>query len=193
MARIRTIKPEFWEDLKVGRLSRDERLLLIYLWYSTNDYGVAKYDFKSCKAGSKMLGYGVKTHYKCINQLIKNEFVEIIDENLLRIIPRKILGISRNNRFSEASIQEWNEIRKVVLRRDNYTCSYCGKKGGELHVDHIHPVSKGGLDELNNLTTACRKCNIQKKDKTLEEFEQWLKKKGYERQLCVLQKFLRGY
>lgn len=193
MARIRTIKPEFWEDIKVGRLSRDARLLLIYLWYSTSDYGVARYDFKSCKEGSKMLGYGIKTHYKCINQLIQHQFVEIIDDRLLRITPRKILGISRNNRYSEASNIEWKKIRQIVLSRDNYTCSYCGKKGGDLHVDHIFPVSKGGLDDLSNLTTACRKCNIQKNDKTLEEYKQWLKKKGYERQFCFLQEFLRGY
>ncbi|WP_408582140.1 HNH endonuclease [Enterococcus faecalis] len=38
------------------------------------------------------------------------------------------------------------------------------------------PFSKGGSDELDNLVCACRKCNRQKKDKTLEEFERWRKK-----------------
>jgi len=40
MARIRTIKPEFWEDEKIGKLSRDCRLLFIALWNFADDFGV---------------------------------------------------------------------------------------------------------------------------------------------------------
>lgn len=39
MARIRSIKPEFWESESVGRLSRDARLLFIGLWSSADDHG----------------------------------------------------------------------------------------------------------------------------------------------------------
>lgn len=42
MARIRTIKPEFWTDEKVGTLKRDERLLFIGLWNIADDQGVVK-------------------------------------------------------------------------------------------------------------------------------------------------------
>jgi hypothetical protein len=42
MARIRTIKPEFWIDEKVGRLKRDVRLLFIGLWNISDDQGVVK-------------------------------------------------------------------------------------------------------------------------------------------------------
>jgi hypothetical protein len=42
MARIRTIKPEFWHDEKVGNLKRDERLLYIGLWNLADDDGVCK-------------------------------------------------------------------------------------------------------------------------------------------------------
>lgn len=40
MARIRTIKPKFWDDIKIGRLSRDARLLYIGLWTFADDLGV---------------------------------------------------------------------------------------------------------------------------------------------------------
>ena len=40
MARIRTIKPKFYDDLKVGRLSRDARYLYIALWVFADDLGV---------------------------------------------------------------------------------------------------------------------------------------------------------
>ena len=40
MARIRTIKPSFWDDLKVGKLCRDARLTYIGLWTFADDCGV---------------------------------------------------------------------------------------------------------------------------------------------------------
>lgn len=42
MARIRTIKPEFWDDEKLARASRDARLTFIGMWTHSDDYGVVK-------------------------------------------------------------------------------------------------------------------------------------------------------
>ena len=42
MARIRTIKPEFWDDEKISLISRDVRLLYIGMWTFSDDYGVVK-------------------------------------------------------------------------------------------------------------------------------------------------------
>lgn len=39
MARIRTIKPEFWEDETIGLLSREARLLFIACWTAADDEG----------------------------------------------------------------------------------------------------------------------------------------------------------
>lgn len=39
MARIRSIKPEFWTDRKLARLSRDARLLYISLWNLADEHG----------------------------------------------------------------------------------------------------------------------------------------------------------
>jgi hypothetical protein len=58
----------------------------------------------------------------------------------------------------------WKRIRLQVLRRDAYTCAYCGDVADQ--VDHVHPKSKGGADELDNLVAACKRCNYAKRDKT---------------------------
>lgn len=42
MARIRTIKPEFWEDEKIGKLPIPCRLFFIGCWNFADDYGVVK-------------------------------------------------------------------------------------------------------------------------------------------------------
>lgn len=66
----------------------------------------------------------------------------------------------------------WAVLRSEVFERDNYTCTYCGERGGKLECDHIIPVAKGGGHDLANLTTACRPCNRSKRDKTLAEWMQ---------------------
>ena len=48
-------------------------------------------------------------------------------------------------------------------------CVYC-KAPGELHIDHIVPVARGGSNEIQNLTLACPTCNMRKHTSTAEEF-----------------------
>ena len=53
------------------------------------------------------------------------------------------------------------KLRFEVFKRDGFTCQYCGRKTPEviLELEHIIPLSKGGTDELDNLTTSCFECN----------------------------------
>jgi hypothetical protein len=60
--------------------------------------------------------------------------------------------------------------RSGVLRRDNYTCAYCGKKSGDnMTWDHILPRSRGGDDSWMNAVCACVKCNNKKGARLPEE------------------------
>lgn len=61
--------------------------------------------------------------------------------------------------------------RFEVLKRDEFTCQYCGRKSPEivLEVDHIVPVAGGGADDVINLRTSCWECNSGKSDKPLNE------------------------
>lgn len=58
--------------------------------------------------------------------------------------------------------------RKSIHNRDNYTCQYCGSTKN-LSVDHILPVSRGGLSTWENTVTACQPCNSKKGNKTPQE------------------------
>ncbi len=57
-----------------------------------------------------------------------------------------------------------SRMRFIVFKRDKYTCRICLKSGGELEIDHIIPVSKGGSEMIDNLQTACYTCNRGKRD-----------------------------
>lgn len=62
-------------------------------------------------------------------------------------------------------------LRFEVLRRDNYTCRYCGASAPDvpLTVDHVIPVALGGGDEPSNLVTACQDCNAGKSSTSPDE------------------------
>ena len=71
----------------------------------------------------------------------------------------------------------WWVMRQTVLERDDYTCVYCGRRGGRLGLDHLVPVSRGGTSELSNLVTACVACNSAKGARTPQEWLATLQQK----------------
>jgi hypothetical protein len=73
-------------------------------------------------------------------------------------------GGSVGEAYKTMSRQVSTAKRFAVLNRDKFTCQYCGRRGGELEVDHVVPYSRGGSDEMDNLVAACRSCNQGKSD-----------------------------
>ena len=94
--------------------------------------------------------------------------VELVDKETLQ--PSMHLVVERDELRPTASV--WRVIRERIFVRDDYTCQYCGERGGRLECDHIFPVSRGGGHEDENLTTACRECNRSKRAKTVAEWKE---------------------
>lgn len=66
------------------------------------------------------------------------------------------------------------EISKKFLKNlYSSPCNCCGKYG-DIHMDHIIPLSRGGRHSEGNLQPLCSKCNLSKSDKTMTE---WYKMK----------------
>ena len=62
-------------------------------------------------------------------------------------------------------------------------CVYCGKSE-KLTVDHVLPLSRGGLDEASNIVPSCGNCNCRKRTAPVESWyrlqsffteERWLR------------------
>lgn len=63
------------------------------------------------------------------------------------------------------------KLRGSIKSRDSHTCRHCAVSLADephllLEVDHIVPVSKGGLSTPENLQTLCWRCNRHKSNKT---------------------------
>jgi 5-methylcytosine-specific restriction endonuclease McrA len=52
--------------------------------------------------------------------------------------------------------------KREILRRDHYTCQYCGQNKKQLTLDHVIPRRLGGEHSWKNLVTACSACNHRK-------------------------------
>ena len=64
---------------------------------------------------------------------------------------------------SEHTTSEW----EWKLVEYDYHCAYCGKVSDKLQKDHVFPVSKGGIDKIDNIVPACIQCNQSKFNKIL--------------------------
>jgi 5-methylcytosine-specific restriction endonuclease McrA len=80
-------------------------------------------------------------------------------------------SIIRVYKYVKQNIQKVPPTRENIYRRDNFECVYCGDSNQRtLTLDHVIPQSKGGRNTWDNLVTACKRCNSEKADLTLEEF-----------------------
>lgn len=65
-------------------------------------------------------------------------------------------------------------IRRQLINSKGNICAICGKPITDMKdctIDHIVPVSKGGLTTLENCQLAHQKCNSMKGAKTMEDEE----------------------
>ncbi len=91
-----------------------------------------------------------------------------------RTIDALIETLSQKIRFRKAAAGQralmTAKLRSIIKTRDNHACRYCSVSlAAEPHllleVDHIVPVSRGGLSTPNNLQTLCWRCNRFKANK----------------------------
>lgn len=77
---------------------------------------------------------------------------------IMRYIEQRLTNkIKRNSYISK-------QLRNEVLKKYKHECVFCGSTE-KLEIDHIKPVSKGGLSEFLNLQVLCKKCNVKKSNK----------------------------
>ncbi len=120
MARYRTIKPQFFDDIKVRRLSRDARLLYVGLWVFADDLGVVIGDTVWLK--SKVFPYDqiqIQQFERWLNELVINGFICLLTYNGERFIYLPTF------------------TRHQVINRPNYDSLEIPKALLDSEMDHI--------------------------------------------------------
>jgi 5-methylcytosine-specific restriction endonuclease McrA len=102
----------------------------------------------NCKASLVLNGRGV---LHSVNTIFPKPSIIRLDQMIRR--PRQAVHLTK----------------REVLRRDEYTCQYCGKKGIYLTIDHVIPRHLGGKHSWENLVAACPACNHHKGGRTADQ------------------------
>lgn len=89
------------------------------------------------------------------------------EENITELINHLESKLSLEALAKEQRALMTAKLRTQIKERDNFTCCQCGNSVYTepnllLEIDHIIPISKGGLTQEDNLQTLCWKCNRSK-------------------------------
>lgn len=79
--------------------------------------------------------------------------------------------------------------KREILRRDEYTCQYCGRKMKHLTIDHVVPRHRGGPHTWQNLVAACAACNRRKGGKSPSEAHMKLRRQPFEPKATAAYRF----
>lgn len=103
-----------------------------------------------------------------INRLSSDGIITITRSNRRVIIETPLGSVSLSAHDGDQRAKRWQKIRRAVFAEKGQSCFYCGAPA--CHIDHVHPKSRGGTDDLSNLVPACVTCNISKGAKTIKEW-----------------------
>lgn len=154
MARIRSIHPGLFTDEAFASLSMAARVLLLGLGTLTDSRVRFAWDEDGIESA-----LGVPA--ACLQELHAAGLIIRVGDTGEIVYA---FGFGRRR------VSRWERLRRFIFDRDGHACTYCGSADLPLHCDHVVPVSRGGSSEPENLTTACKPCNLSKNDRTPQEW-----------------------
>lgn len=181
MARIRSLKPEFWTSEQVVECTRDARLLFLGMLNFADDSGVLPGSVRRLRMqvfpGDDMT---LEFLRGLVNELLRVDLLQEYDVE--GRVYWRITGFKAHQRIDQPTCRHplpdgtvpgkdrriAGKQRQLILSklidRDGKECRHCGTTE-DIAIDHITPRSKGGTDDIENLQLLCRRCNTRKLNK----------------------------
>ena len=102
----------------------------------------------------------------------KSEIRGICEERLKEFVSKRGISTWDYRMMEDDPVPD--SLRYRVLKKAGGRCALCGatKKETTLHIDHIIPRSRGGLNDEENLQVLCLKCNLGKSNKDTADFRE---------------------
>ena len=150
---------EYIKDVPSFILDLDENGFYSRLGFATIDESILEIEYKFV--------------YTSNGGMAQRSFsVSMTEENIIELINQLENKLTTTAQIKEQRALMTRKLRAYIKERDNYTCCICknsvyNEPNLLLEVDHIIPISKGGMTEENNLQTLCWKCNRAKADKII--------------------------
>lgn len=170
MARIRTIKPEFFTSEDIVCLTPHARLLYIALWCEADREGRMAWKPRTFKM-RYLPADSVDIDLLC-GELLAAGLVRLYGDSYAyipcfsrhqHVNPRESVSTLPAPPDFEAEHPKkiTEETRELVMSRDGWKCVRCNSTE-DLTLDHILPQSLGGPHIQENLRCMCRSCNSKR-------------------------------
>jgi 5-methylcytosine-specific restriction endonuclease McrA len=131
------------------------------------NYSFEPLQFCSARRGLVMVLSGRAEQIECDGYVVRSPSLSLQVPTVIRVLNLVKRKVRKNVSFS----------KKNILRRDKFTCQYCGDREHPLTVDHVIPKSRGGKTIWTNVVVACKPCNMKKGSRTSREANMRLGKK----------------
>ncbi len=190
MARIRTVKPEFFrheglQDLEAAHPGKYPMLVFEGIWTICDREGRFLWKPRSIKLDilpflefnmSETMDLLAQSGFIQKYEIEDNVYGEVLAWDRHQIVSRDEPPSeipSNTGKFTPYFRPLTQTQRLAVYERDDWRCLYCGREMRNDRraacLDHVIPYSKGGTNRAKNLATSCKKCNAAKGDKTPNE------------------------
>jgi hypothetical protein len=181
------IRPEFWEDTKMAKLSIMARLFYIASWNFADDNGILPFDtdwlktkifpYDKIKGGiSEFIDELLEQERYLIYEVNNKKYIYIVNFRRYQIISHPMPSdFPMPPELSHLGLGQGltQSVRMEIYKRDEYTCQYCGEnlknQNKKISIDHVMPLSQNGTNLNDNLVTCCKRCNSKKKNRTPEQ------------------------
>ncbi len=150
------------------------------VWYKANREHVKEHDAQYRKDNSERIAETQKTYLKNNQEhtritkakwyQVNRIHARVVSRNHSKTHPEMHRVRQRNRvaRVKGAPGNGWSKKEEMQLI-DDYCgrCAYCGNKLEEVTMDHVIPITRGGVHSIENIVPACLSCNSSKGNKPL--------------------------
>ncbi len=155
------INGHFFVDIEFTKSPKSIPFLLGEIMLATfcTDYKIGdRFTYKSKSRRCKLANLKHLPQSK-LNAYPESELINWDCYNKANYANTRVLGLNAASLSITAT-----DIYECLIRA-NFKCSYCGEAiivKSKWHLDHVEPISKGGLNDKYNITPACVECNLMK-------------------------------
>ena len=170
MARNRMIKPQFWDDSKIAKISRDARLLYIGMWNFCDDLGVIRADMGWLK--SKIFPFDqmqIQQFEKICQEILRNGFISLFsyrDEEFY-YLPK----FSLHQKINKPNFEDVNVPKELLFRNLSKITEQSRNNHGLITEQSIPKIE---IEEENNIIPPTPPKGVEELEKVISEKDQAL-------------------